>query len=126
MHVGFSCAWEYQKENSSDFVSLALHTGEAAFLLLGHCMPFALSGSLHERNLTRDFVGNTGPIGLQQISRRTLTTTSYYIPPRYLLGTLILRTQHLIRRDASEAARCTMNLRLDIIPCHFTRSDPHE
>lgn len=36
-------------------------------------------------------------------------------------------SEDLIRRDASEAARCTMNLRLDIIvACHFTRSDSHE
>jgi hypothetical protein len=107
-------------------LALALQTGEAAFCFLDTAYSSRLAVLCTNEHLTPNFIGNRGPIGLQQISRRTLTTTSYYIPPHHLLGTLLLRTQHLIRRDASEAARCTMNLRLDIIPCHFTRSDPHE
>jgi len=71
--IGLSCAWEHQKEIRLRLrLSLALQTGEAAFLLSGHCMFFALSGSLHERNLTRGFIGSRGSIGLQQHSRRTL------------------------------------------------------
>jgi hypothetical protein len=76
-------------------------------------------------------LGAGDPLACSKISRRTLTTTTKtnYHPSRLTTRyspAANSQAQHPIRRDASEAARCTMNLRLDIIHCHFTLSDPHE
>ena len=54
--------------------------------------------------------------------KTTTTTTTTTVHPASLYCELRIS----IRRNASEAARCTMNLRLDIIACHFALSGLHE
>jgi len=72
-HLGFFAHGNTKKKTVPTFSCLA--DRGSSVLLFKHCILLALSGSLHERNLTRNFIGNTGPIGLQQYLW-TLTTTA--------------------------------------------------
>jgi hypothetical protein len=122
-NIGLSCAREHQEENRSDFDFLVrCRPGKlfSCFLDTAYSSRLAVlcTNGISHAQLHRE-QGTHWPAAIIPPASLTTTTTTH---PASLYCELRIST----RRDASEAARCTMNLRLYIIACHFALSDPHE
>jgi hypothetical protein len=121
----FLCAGAPKEKQDRLGLSLALQTGEAAFCFLDTAYSSRLAvlctnGISHAQlHWEQGIHWPAANIPLGSLTTTTTTTTAHP-------ASLYCELRISIRRNASEAARCTMNLRLDIIACHFALSHPHE